>query len=135
MILQEIHGLYRKGVSVDKIASQLSPWASALFEFLPSFIKEEVNKLPFTTLNILGPTQIRFQIQLSVIITLCAMVKVSDAMGDNAGSRPVSTRSNRSEKGLSEVRCNSTDIVACFFVFPCAKKWLISSDFPFTLVP
>ncbi|KAJ8649980.1 hypothetical protein MRB53_003003 [Persea americana] len=41
-LLQEIHGLYRKGVSVDKIASQLSPWASALFEFLPSFIKEEL---------------------------------------------------------------------------------------------
>lgn len=58
MIIQEIHGLYSKGVSVDKIASQLSPWASALFEFLPSFIKEEVKKLSFTTLNLLGPTRL-----------------------------------------------------------------------------
>ncbi|KAI8023134.1 Pyrophosphate--fructose 6-phosphate 1-phosphotransferase subunit alpha [Camellia lanceoleosa] len=34
-LLQEIHGLFRQVVSVDNISSQLSPWASALFEFLP----------------------------------------------------------------------------------------------------
>ncbi|KAK1287955.1 hypothetical protein QJS10_CPB19g00949 [Acorus calamus] len=41
-LLQEINSLYKQGVSVDKISSQLSPWASALFEFLPSFIKREL---------------------------------------------------------------------------------------------
>jgi len=40
---QEIHGLLRQGVAVDKISSQLSPWASALFEFLPPFIRRQVN--------------------------------------------------------------------------------------------
>ncbi|KAF8405610.1 hypothetical protein HHK36_010517 [Tetracentron sinense] len=41
-LLQEIHGLHRQGVSVDNISSQLSPWASALFEFLPLFIKKQL---------------------------------------------------------------------------------------------
>ncbi|KAL2506055.1 Pyrophosphate--fructose 6-phosphate 1-phosphotransferase subunit alpha 1 [Abeliophyllum distichum] len=41
-LLQEIHGLLRQGVSVDNISSQLSPWASALFEFLPSFIRKQL---------------------------------------------------------------------------------------------
>ncbi|KAF8406759.1 hypothetical protein HHK36_008851 [Tetracentron sinense] len=41
-LLQEIHGLHRKGVSVDDISSQLSPWASALFEFLPPFIRKQL---------------------------------------------------------------------------------------------
>ncbi|KAK3425109.1 hypothetical protein EUGRSUZ_F01823 [Eucalyptus grandis] len=41
-LLKEIHGLLRQGVSVDKISSQLSPWASALFEFLPPFIKKQL---------------------------------------------------------------------------------------------
>lgn len=60
------------------------------------------------------------------LITLCAMVKVSSAIRDNAGSRPVSTLSNRSEKGLSEVRCYSTDIVAfCFLVLKSGSFLLI----------
>ncbi|KAK6939136.1 Phosphofructokinase domain [Dillenia turbinata] len=41
-LLQEIHSLHRQGVSVDNISSQLSPWASALFEFLPPFIKKQL---------------------------------------------------------------------------------------------
>ncbi|XP_021753678.1 pyrophosphate--fructose 6-phosphate 1-phosphotransferase subunit alpha-like [Chenopodium quinoa] len=41
-LLQEIHGLYRGGVSIDNISSQLSPWASALLEFLPPFIKKQL---------------------------------------------------------------------------------------------
>ncbi|KAK9748454.1 hypothetical protein RND81_02G058600 [Saponaria officinalis] len=41
-LLQEIHSLQREGVSVEKISSQLSPWASALFEFLPPFIKKQL---------------------------------------------------------------------------------------------
>ncbi|KAL6176243.1 PREDICTED: pyrophosphate--fructose 6-phosphate 1-phosphotransferase subunit alpha [Fragaria vesca subsp. vesca] len=45
-LLKEIHGLYRQGVSADKILSQLSPWASALFEFLPHFIKKQLLLLP-----------------------------------------------------------------------------------------
>ncbi|KAL6178822.1 hypothetical protein ACLB2K_050340 [Fragaria x ananassa] len=45
-LLKEIHGLYRQGVSADKISSQLSPWASALFEFLPHFIKKQLLLLP-----------------------------------------------------------------------------------------
>ncbi|KAJ8431137.1 hypothetical protein Cgig2_010070 [Carnegiea gigantea] len=41
-LLQEIHGLHREGVSIDNISAQLSPWASALFEFLPLFIKKQL---------------------------------------------------------------------------------------------
>ncbi|XP_010537247.1 PREDICTED: pyrophosphate--fructose 6-phosphate 1-phosphotransferase subunit alpha 2 [Tarenaya hassleriana] len=41
-LLKEIHGLLRHGVSADKISSQLSPWSSALFEFLPPFIKKQL---------------------------------------------------------------------------------------------
>ncbi|GAB2252226.1 hypothetical protein Droror1_Dr00005073 [Drosera rotundifolia] len=41
-LLQEIHGLHSQGVSMDNISSQLSPWASALFEFLPPFIKKQL---------------------------------------------------------------------------------------------
>uniref|UniRef100_A0A6V7QWF8 Pyrophosphate--fructose 6-phosphate 1-phosphotransferase subunit alpha n=1 Tax=Ananas comosus var. bracteatus TaxID=296719 RepID=A0A6V7QWF8_ANACO len=41
-LLQEIHGLHGKGVSVDNISSHLSPWASALFEFLPPFIRKQL---------------------------------------------------------------------------------------------
>lgn len=49
---QEIHGLIRKGVSVDNISSQLSPWASALFEFLPPFIRKQVYFLIISCLYI-----------------------------------------------------------------------------------
>lgn len=45
-LLQEIHVLLRQGVSADKISSQLSPWASALFEFLPPFIRREILLYP-----------------------------------------------------------------------------------------
>ncbi|KAK9073651.1 hypothetical protein SSX86_006245 [Deinandra increscens subsp. villosa] len=45
-LLQEIHSLLRLGVSVDKISTQLSPWASALFEFLPPFIREQLLLYP-----------------------------------------------------------------------------------------
>lgn len=45
-LLQEIHDLLKQGVSVDKISSQLSPWASALFEFLPPFIKKQLLLFP-----------------------------------------------------------------------------------------
>ncbi|PSR99456.1 Pyrophosphate--fructose 6-phosphate 1-phosphotransferase subunit alpha like [Actinidia chinensis var. chinensis] len=45
-LLQEIHGLLRQGVSVDTISSQLSPWASALFEFLPPFIRKQLLLFP-----------------------------------------------------------------------------------------
>lgn len=41
-LLQEIHGLHRQGVSVDNISSYLSPWASALFLFLPLFIRKQL---------------------------------------------------------------------------------------------
>ncbi|XP_074273431.1 pyrophosphate--fructose 6-phosphate 1-phosphotransferase subunit alpha [Silene latifolia] len=41
-LLQEIHSLHREGVSIENISSQLSPWASALFEFLPPFIKKQL---------------------------------------------------------------------------------------------
>ncbi|KAH7283641.1 hypothetical protein KP509_34G017500 [Ceratopteris richardii] len=40
-LLEEIHEHMRQGVQVDDIPSQLSPWASALFEFLPPFIRSE----------------------------------------------------------------------------------------------
>ncbi|KAG6776723.1 hypothetical protein POTOM_020251 [Populus tomentosa] len=39
---QEIHDLLRHGVAPDKISSQLSPWTSALFEFLPPYIKKQL---------------------------------------------------------------------------------------------
>ncbi|KAF8657480.1 hypothetical protein HU200_060041 [Digitaria exilis] len=41
-LLQEIHGLHNKGVSVENISSHLSPWASALFEFFPPFIRKQL---------------------------------------------------------------------------------------------
>ncbi|KAJ8459111.1 hypothetical protein OPV22_032037 [Ensete ventricosum] len=41
-LLQEIHGLHRQGVSVENMPSQLSPWASALFEFLPPFMRKQL---------------------------------------------------------------------------------------------
>nr|CAB3467954.1 unnamed protein product [Digitaria exilis] len=41
-LLQEIHGLHNKGVSVENMSSHLSPWASALFEFLPPFIRKQL---------------------------------------------------------------------------------------------
>ncbi|KAL8162509.1 hypothetical protein V2J09_013998 [Rumex salicifolius] len=45
-LLQEIHVLLRQGVSVDNISSQLSPWASALFEFMPPFIRKQLLLYP-----------------------------------------------------------------------------------------
>lgn len=45
---QEIHVLLRQGVSADNIFSQLSPWASALFEFLPPFIRKQVYPYDYT---------------------------------------------------------------------------------------
>ncbi|ONK68734.1 uncharacterized protein A4U43_C05F15370 [Asparagus officinalis] len=41
-LLQEIHGLHSKGISTENISSHLSPWASALFEFLPPFIRKQL---------------------------------------------------------------------------------------------
>ncbi|KAL3830561.1 hypothetical protein ACJIZ3_019363 [Penstemon smallii] len=41
-LLQEIHGLLRQGISADNISAQLSPWASALFEFLPPFFRKQL---------------------------------------------------------------------------------------------
>ena len=40
--LQEIHGHLKQGVHIDDVPSELSPWASALFEFLPPFIRSQV---------------------------------------------------------------------------------------------
>ncbi|KDP36731.1 hypothetical protein JCGZ_08022 [Jatropha curcas] len=45
-LLKEIHGLLRQGVTPNNISSQLSPWASALFEFLPPFIKKQLLLYP-----------------------------------------------------------------------------------------
>ncbi|XP_061373382.1 pyrophosphate--fructose 6-phosphate 1-phosphotransferase subunit alpha [Gastrolobium bilobum] len=45
-LLKEIHGLLRQGVAVDNISSQLSPWASALFEFMPPFIRKQLLLYP-----------------------------------------------------------------------------------------
>ncbi|CAN8234394.1 unnamed protein product [Cochlearia groenlandica] len=41
-LLKEIHGLLKEGVIADNISTQLSPWSSALFEFLPPFIKKQL---------------------------------------------------------------------------------------------
>jgi pyrophosphate--fructose-6-phosphate 1-phosphotransferase len=41
-LLKEIHGLLKEGVQVDNISTQLSSWSSALFEFLPPFIKKQL---------------------------------------------------------------------------------------------
>ncbi|CAL0308406.1 unnamed protein product [Lupinus luteus] len=41
-LLKEIHSLLRQGVASDDISSQLSPWAFALFEFLPPFIRKQL---------------------------------------------------------------------------------------------
>ncbi|XP_023918395.1 pyrophosphate--fructose 6-phosphate 1-phosphotransferase subunit alpha [Quercus suber] len=45
-LLKEIHSLLRQGISTDNISTQLSPWASALFEFLPPFIKKQLLLYP-----------------------------------------------------------------------------------------
>ena len=45
-LLHEIHGLLRQGVYADNISSKLSPWASALFEFLSPFIKKQLLLYP-----------------------------------------------------------------------------------------
>ncbi|XP_027362878.1 pyrophosphate--fructose 6-phosphate 1-phosphotransferase subunit alpha [Abrus precatorius] len=45
-LLKEIHTLLRQGVASDKISSQLSPWASALFEFMPPFIRKQLLLYP-----------------------------------------------------------------------------------------
>ncbi|XP_065037007.1 pyrophosphate--fructose 6-phosphate 1-phosphotransferase subunit alpha-like [Musa acuminata AAA Group] len=41
-LLQEIHVLLKNGVSTESISGQLSPWASALFESMPPFIKKQL---------------------------------------------------------------------------------------------
>ncbi|KAL3619838.1 hypothetical protein CASFOL_034750 [Castilleja foliolosa] len=41
-LLQEIHSLLQRGVSADNLSAQLSPWASALFEFLPPFFRKQL---------------------------------------------------------------------------------------------
>nr|GMD54125.1 pyrophosphate--fructose 6-phosphate 1-phosphotransferase subunit alpha [Ipomoea batatas]GME11747.1 pyrophosphate--fructose 6-phosphate 1-phosphotransferase subunit alpha [Ipomoea batatas] len=45
VVLPQVFGA-REGVSADIISSQLSPWASALFEFLPPFIRRELLLYP-----------------------------------------------------------------------------------------
>ncbi|CAN7074562.1 unnamed protein product [Brassica oleracea var. botrytis] len=40
--MHEIHGLLKEGVHADNISTQLSPWSSTLFEFLPPFIKKQL---------------------------------------------------------------------------------------------
>ncbi|XP_020596774.1 pyrophosphate--fructose 6-phosphate 1-phosphotransferase subunit alpha-like [Phalaenopsis equestris] len=41
-LLQEIHGLHGQGISAEHISTHLSPWASALFQFLPPFIRKQL---------------------------------------------------------------------------------------------
>jgi pyrophosphate--fructose-6-phosphate 1-phosphotransferase len=41
-LLQEINSLLKQDVSVENISSRLSPWAAALFDFLPIFIKKQL---------------------------------------------------------------------------------------------
>ncbi|XP_020583951.1 pyrophosphate--fructose 6-phosphate 1-phosphotransferase subunit alpha [Phalaenopsis equestris] len=41
-LLQEIHGLHGRGILPNNISDHLSPWASALFEFLPPFIRKQL---------------------------------------------------------------------------------------------
>ncbi|WCJ44778.1 Pyrophosphate--fructose 6-phosphate 1-phosphotransferase subunit alpha [Euphorbia peplus] len=45
-LLKEIHSLLRQGINSNNISSQLSPWASALFEFMPLFIKKQLLLYP-----------------------------------------------------------------------------------------
>ncbi|CAN6204095.1 unnamed protein product [Urochloa humidicola] len=41
-LIQEINNLHINNVPEDEIPSQLSPWAAALFKFLPTFIRREL---------------------------------------------------------------------------------------------
>ncbi|WVZ64266.1 hypothetical protein U9M48_013814 [Paspalum notatum var. saurae] len=41
-LIQEINNLHTNNVSEEDIPSQLSPWAAALFKFMPSFIRREL---------------------------------------------------------------------------------------------
>ncbi|KAE9615775.1 hypothetical protein Lal_00017695 [Lupinus albus] len=45
-LLKEIHSLLREGVASDNMSSKLSPWAFALFEFLPPFIRKQLLLYP-----------------------------------------------------------------------------------------
>ncbi len=40
--IQEINSLLKQDVNVENISSHLSPWAAALFDFLPNFIKKQL---------------------------------------------------------------------------------------------
>lgn len=48
--IQEINSLLKQDVSVENISSRLSPWAAALFDFLPIFIKKQVGCYSFLNL-------------------------------------------------------------------------------------
>lgn len=41
-LIQEINNLHSNNIPEDEIPSQLSPWAAALFKFLPPFIRREL---------------------------------------------------------------------------------------------
>jgi pyrophosphate--fructose-6-phosphate 1-phosphotransferase len=41
-LLQEINSLLKQDVSIEHISSRLSPWAAALYDFLPIFIKKQL---------------------------------------------------------------------------------------------
>jgi hypothetical protein len=49
---QEISILHNSNVPVPEMSSKLSPWAAALFHFLPSFIRREV--LHFSKISLLN---------------------------------------------------------------------------------
>ncbi|RLM86538.1 pyrophosphate--fructose 6-phosphate 1-phosphotransferase subunit alpha-like [Panicum miliaceum] len=42
-LIQEINNLHSNNVPEDEIPSQLSPWAAALFKFMPPFIRREID--------------------------------------------------------------------------------------------
>jgi pyrophosphate--fructose-6-phosphate 1-phosphotransferase len=48
--IQEINSLLKQDVSVENISSRLSPWAAALFDFLPIFIKKQVRWYSFLSI-------------------------------------------------------------------------------------
>ncbi|EFJ20412.1 hypothetical protein SELMODRAFT_108705 [Selaginella moellendorffii] len=78
-LLQEIHGLQKQNIEVEHIPTRLSPWASALFEFLPPFIKKQF----------LLDRESDDSVQLSQIETeklLCQLVETEMTRRTKAGS-------------------------------------------------
>lgn len=77
LCMQEIHGLLKEGVHADNISTQLSPWSSALFEFLPPFIKKQVLTFWFMTFFVSSHVYEYQLILKEIVVSLAAATSAS----------------------------------------------------------